>query len=423
MGKDLKGKELGTGICQKKDGRYLGRFTNRFGKRQEIGCRKLKELKILYNAAVYEDLNRLNRLNDSMLLDEWFESWMKNYKDKTIRSSTKLLYMNVYKNHISPNLGRKRLIDITQLKILEVLNNLDDRGYQYQTQNKVRILLLDMFNKAMVNELASKNPAKGIKLEHKNKTEPRVLSPEEQALFFECSKGSFYDNLYVVSISTGLRPGEVCGLTVEDIDFENMLIKIDKTLLYQKLEDDVKKCYHYNPPKTKASKRFVPINKSCSIAIKKQIMQRNVVMSRQATKPVKRFEGLLFTTKYGTPINSQLYSDSIRKIIDDINLCRDELEKMAYFSGHCFRHSFATRCFEAGIQPKTVQKYLGHATLQMTMDLYTHVLPEHLQDEMIKLDKVLDETLDVSDIMIDKQFDKFDQRKNKDNCIYLSNVM
>ena len=67
--------------------------------------------------------------------------------------------------------------------------------------------------------------------------------------------------------------------------------------------------------------------------------------------------------------------------MDEINLCRDDIEQFEIFSPHCFRHSFATRCFEADISPKTVQSYLGHATLQMTMDLYTSVLSNQKQQE------------------------------------------
>lgn len=419
MGKDINGKELGTGISQRKDGRYVGRFTNRFGRRTEVKSRNLKELKVLLNAAIYEDLNKLNHADDKMTLDEWFEKWMKNYKNQTICANTKSHYISIYEKHISSSVGKKKMINITQLKILEILNNLDSKGYQYETRNKVRILLQDMFDKAMINEIVSKNPAKGIKMKTKEKVEPKVLTPEEQASFFECSKGSFYDNLFTVAISTGLRPGEACGLTLDDIDFDEMLIDVNKTLVYQKFEGDKKKMFHFDPPKTKSSKRQVPMNQKCALALKKQIMQRNVIMARRTTKPVKGFDKLLFTTKFGTPLNAQVYGQAVRKIIDEINLLRDELEQMDYFSPHCFRHSFATRCFEAGIKPKTVQKYLGHATLQMTMDLYTHVLVEHSQEEMIKLEKVLDDTMDVSESMIDDQYKKFTEKEEQNNCVYL----
>ena len=111
----------------------------------------------------------------------------------------------------------------------------------------------------------------------------------------------------------------------------------------------------------------------------------------------EEFSKLLFTTKYGTPLNSELYCEAIDKIVNEMNLMRDELEKIEKFSGHTFRHTFATRCFEAGIAPKTVQKYLGHATLQMTMDLYTSVMEDKKQEDIALLESSIGiQTPDVS---------------------------
>jgi len=214
------------------------------------------------------------------------------------------------------------------------------------------------------------------------KKDIRVYTREEKVEFFDCCKGTFYDNLFNVAISTGLRQGEICALTWDDIDLKKKEIIINKTLLYQKLEGDVGKTFHINPPKTKTSNRVVPINKPCEIALKKQFIQRINVMSKPSAKLYKGFEDLLFTTKFGTPICDQILIDAITKVIGELNLCRDELEQFEMFSPHCFRHTFATRCFEAGISSKTVQQYLGHASLQMTMDLYTHVLADQKKEDM-----------------------------------------
>ena len=137
-------------------------------------------------------------------------------------------------------------------------------------------------------------------------------------------------------------------------------------------------------------------------------MQKSVVKIKQpTTKNIdKEYADLLFTTKFNTPLNSQIVCDAIKKIIDEINLTRDYIDEMELFSAHCFRHTFATRCFEAGIQPKTVQAYLGHATLQMTMDLYTSVMPKQKETEMDKVSNILDTIFESSDKIAEKQFDK-----------------
>ena len=413
MGKDLKGKELGTGLRQKSNGVYSARYVDRFGNRKEIYDRNLANLKRKLNTAVYDDANGNSVEDNSITLSQWFKSWIEIHKYKVIRNNTKMYYTQLFSKHIEPSLGKKKLKDITQLNIKALLKELDQKGYHYETKNKVRIMLLDMFDKAMIDNYVLKNPCKGIRLARDEKKDMRVFSREEQMEFFECSKGTFYDNLFVVAVSTGLRQGEICALTWDDIDFEKKEISVTKTLLYQKLEGDTQKEFHLNPPKTRTSKRTVPISRQCEMALKKQYIQRNNVMARKSAKPLVGFENLLFTTKFGTPICDQILIDAIRRIVDEINLCRDELEQFEMFSPHCFRHTFATRCFEAGIQPKTVQTYLGHATLQMTMDLYTSVLENHKQEEMQKLESVLNDVFECVDDIIEEKFKQEQAAKEK----------
>ena len=116
----------------------------------------------------------------------------------------------------------------------------------------------------------------------------------------------------------------------------------------------------------------MPINSVCRIYLEKQFELKRVI----ASKRPKQQNDYLFVTKFNTPLNSQIYSDSIKAVIRQINLTRPFDNQFEVFSGHTFRHTFATRCFEAGVEAKVVQSYLGHASLKMTMDLYTHVTDE-----------------------------------------------
>lgn len=384
MGKDLKGKELGKGITQRKDGSYHARYFDRFGKRKSLYSTNLKELRENLQDAMYEDRNKLNVIDTAITLDEWFEKWLNVYKYGIIRDNTRRIYIAVYHKHISPILGRMKISEITHLQITGVVNSIKKNGYGYETQHKSKVILLDLFNKAMIDDLVVKNPAKGVKL-YKPKRIIRVLSEDEQKVFFECASGTFYYNFFVVLICTGLRQGEIAALTWEDIDLENKQISVTKTLFYQEIEEGKGKNFYLGEPKTKSSNRKIPINVQCMEALLKQKVQRDVVMSKSYAKPHEQYKNLLFTTKYGTPLNSQICSDAIRAIVDEINLMRDEVDKFETFSTHTFRHTFATRCFECNIKPKIIQKYLGHATLSMTMDLYTHVLEEHQSNEMEKL--------------------------------------
>lgn len=412
MGKDLKGKELGTGIRQRLNGVYSARYVDRFGQRKEIYDKSLSELKRKLTTAVYDDMNNRSAVDNSLTLSQWYEKWLSIHKYKVICANTKRHYESIFRKHIEPTLRKCKLKNITQLDIKSLIKSLDEQGYQFETKNKVKILPVDMFDKALNDNFVVKNPAKGIKIARDEKKEMRVLTKEEQAEFFDCCKGTFYDNLFIVAVTTGLRQGELCALTWDDIDLEKKEISVTKTLIYQKLDGDTKKEFHIDPPKTKTSKRKIPINRQCEIALKKQYLLRNNIMARKSAKPLKGYENLLFVTKYGTPICDQIMIDAIDRIIDEINLCHDELEQFEKFTPHCFRHTFATRCFEANIAPKVVQGFLGHASLQMTMDLYTHVLEKQKQDDMEKLENVLDDILTSSDDITERVFEKVQAQEN-----------
>ena len=156
---------------------------------------------------------------------------------------------------------------------------------------------------------------------------------------------------------------------------------MNKTLVYQKYLTDERKEFHVEPPKTKQSYRKVPINSVCRTYLEKQIELKEVVKSKRP----KQQNEYLFVTKFNTPINSQIYSDAIKAVIRQINLTRSFDDEFEIFSGHTFRHTFATRCFESGIEPKVVQSYLGHASLKMTMDLYTHVTQDKSSADIEKI--------------------------------------
>jgi hypothetical protein len=207
MGKDLKGKELGQGIVQRKNGRYEARFTNRFGKRISFSGYDLKDVKKRYNESFYENEKEIN-IRENIKLDDWYIQWMNVCKYDVIRPDTKRHYNQIYKKHISPYLGNKYLKDIKQIDIKKRLKELDNKGYGFETKNKVRIILLDILNKAIVNEYLCKNPVKGISVKRDEEKDIKVLSVEEQSIFFDCCKGTFYDNLYVVAVTTGMRIGD-----------------------------------------------------------------------------------------------------------------------------------------------------------------------------------------------------------------------
>ena len=371
MGKDLKGKELGVGLNQRKDGVYQARYTDRWGKRKTIYGKNLREIRKQLAEAISDNEN-FTSIKDEITLDRWFVRWMDVYKSKSVRPNTKREYTHIYNKNISPYIGGRNINSLVKSDIQQLIDRAHDDGYMYERQNKIKIILSDMLQRASEDHLLINNPVSGVKLRADKEINAKALTVDEQNTFFDYCSNTFYDNLFNVAVNTGLRPGELFALQLSDVDLENGYIDVNKTLVYQKYLDDDCKTFHIEPPKTKQSYRKVPINSICKAYLEKQFELKKVISGKRP----KQQNDYLFVTKFNTPLNSVIYSDAIKAVIRQINLVRPLDNQFDVFSGHAFRHTFATRCFEAGVDAKVVQSYLGHASLKMTMDLYTHVTEE-----------------------------------------------
>lgn len=204
MGKSLKGKELGRGITQRKDGTYQARFINRFGKRQTIYGKTVTEITKRLRDEQYENEKQINVVNDKMTLDEWFEIWITTCKTHC-RNTTKRTYKIQY-NRLREKLGWRRLTKLKLVSLQEAFNELATD----KMRQDCKALLSDMFKRAIENELMVKNIAIGINpiIENKEKEEKRILSDEEIKILLDSSKSGQMYAFYVIALETGMRMGD-----------------------------------------------------------------------------------------------------------------------------------------------------------------------------------------------------------------------
>lgn len=373
MGKSLKGKELGKGINQRKDGLYQARFTNRFGKRQTIYAKTIHEITKKLRDEQYEDERQLNVVDSNMTLDEWFDMWMDTCK-KNCRDTTKRTYTIQY-NRLREKIGWRKLTNLNLVVIQDAFNNLKTDA----SRRDCKAILVDMLNRAVESDLLNKNVALSVntKIDNRDRDEKRVLTEDEINLLLDVSKDSQLYPFFIIALHTGMRIGEIIGLTWDCIDFKHGMIRITKILCY--LPNDGNAIYEFHPPKTKAGKRNVPMSKLVKETLLNQKKWHDRVSSRFA--PRQGFEDLVFTSKTNKPLHNTNIRESIDYLVDKINRQHPEVE-FKRFTPHCLRHTFATNCIAKGMNPKALQKLLGHNSLQMTMDLYCHVLDETLKEEM-----------------------------------------
>ena len=392
MGKDLKGKELGKGLFQRNNGRYIGRFVNRNGKRVEYSDTDLRKVKKWLRDSIYEDEHGLGCVNSLMTVSEWFNIWIENYKKDVVAYATYKNYVNSFKNHIEPRIGNMTISKVKSIDCQNILNEMDGNVLSFGTCNLCRITMHSLFDSALENNMILSNPiTKSVKCKQREVNERRVLTKEEQNTFLKYSEGTIYENMYILCLQTGLRIGEISGLIWQDIDFANKQLKVQRTLQFRKKLGMV-----FGKPKTRNSYRVIPLTDSAINALEKQKNKLKELQLKAVnwTDENESFKDLIFKTNTGRPVAPSNVSSAIVRIVSRINMDRRiqeqlgecKFEEFQPIYMHCLRHTFATRCIENGVKPKALQKMLGHSCISTTMDLYVHVTDEELEAEAKKID-------------------------------------
>lgn len=387
MGKNLKGEEIGKGISQRKDGRYEARAVIN-GTKVHIYNMNLATLKKDFEQKKAEILTQKeSEVVYDITLNQYFEYWFPKIKapqlkNEASRKSTERKLRNTFCKY----LGEKYLYTITQADIQETANKLLGNGISDSSIKHGIGLLKELMDIAVLNSVIKVNPCVSIKVKNSNiQKERRVLSKWEQEVFLDEVNNSYYYEVYMFLLLTGVRIGEFSALTWNDIDFNKCEITINKSMSTAYING--KKIEEITTPKTANSYRTIPFFGDIAKHLKtwktKQDMYKLKLQNRWRSDP--EYGDLVFTTTMGSPVTRYVLMHDLQKVMSNINL------KLAYNKStaglridgihpHCFRHTFATRCFEKNLSPVFVQAIMGHSNYNTTLS-YTH-----LQDEIIKLE-------------------------------------
>lgn len=384
MGKDLTGKNLGRGFSQRKDGRYEARATIN-GVKIDLYNMKLSELKKEFEEEKANVLRDEKNLRPNVTLASWYAEWFEKCKSPTLKSdSSKRSYDRKARNTIIKILGEKKVEDITQMNIQTAVNELAEKEYAERTIREAIGVVRECLDVAILNKIIHANPCMNINVKAKDtQTERRVMSHDEQDLFLNEVKGSYYYEVYAILLLTGLRIGEFSGLQWQDIDFAKKEIHIRRSM--STAYYDGKKVEKLTTPKTTTGFRTIPFFGETEELLKswkkKQDVYRKKMGDRWRCKP--EHGDLVFTSTVGSPVTRYVIVHDINKVVQNINLKEiykasaegRKPETFEHLHPHAFRHTFATRCFEKGLDPLFVQSIMGHANYSTTVS-YTHVLDD-----------------------------------------------
>lgn len=371
MGKSLKGKQLGEGISQRKDGYYVGRYTDRTGKRRQKIFESVRECQKWVADGKYNDEHGDIEHPSNMTVDEWYKVWI-DMKKRTVKRGTLYGYERNYRNHIKKNLGNKEIQKVNPIMCQSVLNSMSDNGLKRSTESIIKGIMYDIFEYAVQNDVIHKNPCgKAVKLNGKKKDERLPMSIDEQRSFLRAISGGNYENIFRLALQTGLRMGEILGLKWSDIDYKNNVMHVERSLN----SDRAMHCFVLEETKTKAGKRSIPLTEECITILKAE-------KENQKGYAVDiKYGDLVFRKRDGSPISRDALSSRI------FYVCRSK--NMRKISMHILRHTFATRCIEGGMNPKALQSIMGHESISTTLDLYVHSSGDYKAKEIEKVQKYL----------------------------------
>lgn len=304
------------------------------------------------------------------------------------------------------NIGEYPLFNIKKSDIRIFYNQLvESRGLKIRTLDCIHTVLYQVLELAVDEDRIRINPSSNAlnelkRINNDGEKKKKALTLEEQIAFEkylgENKITNRWEPIFIIMLNTGLRVGEVTGLTWDDINFESNTISVNRTLTYYKHEDN-KTRLTVNTPKTKNSRREIPMISSVREAFKKEKeIQKDLNISQ--TLEVDGIRNFVFINRFGNPINQAPLNKALRRMVklyneEQLQKYNDEAVFLPKISCHTLRHTFTTRQVEAGTNLKVLQDVLGHADVRTTMNVYAEATEDLKQKEFEKYNLYLNKAI------------------------------
>lgn len=367
------------------DGNIYKRSDGRWEARMQVGYRGARRIRKSFYGVTRREvqaklLSARHELASGILpkdgrltVDRFLDTWLTEVVTPSVRPSTRRSYEMHVRLHISPAIGRCPLVRLTPADVQRLLAHELATGSSPRSVNHVRAVLRSALTCALRWGLVNRNVAALVEPARVSSDPPRPISPDAAREFLAAVRGDRLEALFVVALATGLRQGEALGLRWADIDLPTRTLAVRAAL--QRVEGELVLV----EPKSRASRRSISIPNIAVSALRahrtRQVQERLSAASHWSDS------GLVFTTATGGPLDGASVTHHLH-----LALRRAGLPQMRF---HDLRHGCASLLLAQGVHPRVVMEVLGHSQISLTLNTYSHVIPQLLTEAADQLDSAL----------------------------------
>jgi integrase len=367
----------GEGHVRKRaDGRWEAMVTLPAGKRKSFYRKTRAEASAALTIALRDLGQGMPIVAEKQTVGEYLTSWLDGAAYSLApRSITR--YRGHIEHTLQPALGRIRLAKLSPQQVQALYARKLEEGAAPGSVRQLHAVLRRALGEAHRIGLVPRNVATLVKVPKPIRHDMQVLSPDEARILLAAVEGDRLEALYVLALTTGMRIGELLALRWTDVDLQTKTpaVHVRATLRYKNADT-----YFFEPPKTPKSRRRIGLSSTALEALR--CHRTRQLEERLAVGVVWRDEDLVFCTPIGTALCGNHLSDRDFQAV----LKRAGVPRVRF---HDLRHTCATLLLRRGVHPKVVSELLGHSTVTMTLDRYSHVLPDMQQAAMEAIDGIL----------------------------------
>src|SRR5579885_1542706 len=311
-----------------------------------------------------------------LTLDKYLDKWLEAAAKPKLTPLTFQHYKDILDRYVRPVFGEMKLCRIQTLDVQKLYSEMQERGLSARIVRYTHAVLSSSFKMALKWQLLQQNPCANAELPRKERSEMQAMTPEQAAKFLTEAQSDRFGVLFNVAVIAGLRPSEYFGLQWKDIDFNSGVLTVQRTLAW--LRDGT---WYFGEPKTSRSRRSIPLPQE----IIDLLREHKRVQAEERIKAAKTYENrdLVFANSQGNPL--MLHNLTVRHF-------RPILKRAGLpqtFRIYDLRHTCASLLLAAGENPKVVAERLGHSSVTITLDTYSHVLPTMQRSASDKLANML----------------------------------